>query len=173
MNMTPAAILKAVKQLEQQKSSILYEETMFSSYEIVENGTAVEPPEYNFTETTRAVTELDGKIKALKCALNKHNVNSIVSDTGCSPSELLIWIAQLNSALHRVSDLAATPQKRVLPFSQTRGDFSSIVKITQIANYDVKEAKKLQKELTEKIASLQMALDTHNLTQMVEVDVEL
>ncbi len=173
MNMTPAAILKAVKQLEQQKGSIVHEERMFCSYEIVENGTPVEPPEYDFAETNRILAELDEKTRILKCALNKHNANSIVSDTGCSPSGLLIWIAQLNKQLARVDLLASTPQKRVLPFSRTRGDFSSVVKISEVANYDVKEAKKLQKELTEKIASLQMALDTHNLTQMIEVDVEL
>jgi len=172
MIMTPAAILKTVKLLEQQKNSLVSDEKDCYVYETTENGPSAQPPEYNFKETTQQIVELDNKIRALKCALNKHNSNSIVADAGRSPSELLIWIAQLNNELERVSRLARVPQKKTIPFSQMIGigDFSAGC-IYQIANYDVNEAKQLMKELSEQIVKLQMALDTHNLTQQIEIEI--
>lgn len=165
--MSPAAIMKRIKTIEQKKESILRNEAATSSYKQIGD----EQPEicsYDFKGTRVAVGDLDKEVCALKFALSRSNVMRKLDGWSFTPCEALVLLAQCNKELGVVTRLANNQQKSQDIFSFRRDGGNRMV--YDCANYDVEEAKKYRDDLQNDIYELQMALDQYNLTAKVEVD---
>ena len=165
--MTPAAIMKRIKVLDQQKESILRNETSACSYKQI-GDERPEIPVYDFKSTRVTVGNLDQEICTLKYALNRSNVENQLDGFDFSPCEALILLAQCNKELSIVSRLANAQQKSQDIFSFRRDGGNRMV--YDCANYEVKEVQKYRDDLQNDIYELQIALDQYNLTAQVEVD---
>lgn len=162
MKMCNAEILKKIILLEQNKSDVLSEESRIHQVTYQEEKDRFDYG-YNFGKTRETVETLDAEIRKLKHLLNVSNATTSVPEFDMTLGECLVYLAQLNKELGRVSGMA---KKEPMRSGTTYG---GKVEYTVI-NYDREEAVTKTDWLQNTIAALQIAIDRTNLTNMIEIE---
>ena len=164
---TSASANKQIKAYEEEKEHVLANERDVSTY-VLSAGEAVEPPEYDYGAARAKVAELDGKVRALRCALHAFNVGTVLPESGITIDEALVFMAQLNGEKKRLSELRSNQSKQRVA-SRYFGSGNAVE--YRYANYDIGCAERDFQEVSERIRQLQMEVDYANQTIAFEVDV--
>ena len=104
----------------------------------------------------------------MKHAINVFNgSHSLPGYDGLTIDQALVYLPQLSEETRKLSDMAsALPRERIESFRSMIVDYS-------IANYDIDEAEKAYEDVSERLTSLQLALDKANNSDPMEIDVAL
>lgn len=168
--MTSAYANKMLKSLEEDKAFWVNKEELSSTYVAATNEEPV-VPEYDYSQVSATITEIDEKISIIKHALNVTNANAKVQvgDKEMSVDTILIKMAQLNKRKAVLDRM-----RKQLP--KTREEQSAYIARNMVPeyryiNYDLALIKQEYEDVSETIMEMQMALDKYNQTVQFEVDI--
>ena len=165
MKYTSAEANKLLKKLRTEEMFLRNheEDASFFSAALGEDVESVRP-NYDFRKTVEALEEVQGRIRAVKHAINVFNTTAMVGDM--TIDEVLIRLPQLKIRQEKLGSMAmAQPKVRAHAY----GSGTSTVIDYRYANYDIPEAKAEYERVTEEIASLQLELDRVNTTKLMEI----
>lgn len=161
MKMCHSEAMKAVKDLEEKRQLIIYNENNRSRISYKENEEKV-INSYDYAETRKAIAEIDGRIRKIKHALAASNCNTVIDDFGITIGEALVYLAQLNTEYRQLDDL--TDYNKL----SRRITANGVLEYTECL-YDPETVAKDMEALHAKIGKLQVAIDRANLTTYIEI----
>lgn len=161
MKMCNSEAMKAIKELEEKKKKIIYTENSRSRVAFKEGETKV-LTNYDYSETRKAISAIDEKIRTIKHALATCNCTAIVDDFNITIGEALVYLAQLNAEYSQLNNLSSFMKlsRRITP--------NGVLEYTECL-YDPEAVAKDLESLHSKICKLQVAIDRANLTNYIEV----
>lgn len=166
---TSAEAGKLVKKIEDEiKRQVLTERKSYSF--IVASGEDVESlrPKYDFSATQKRMDELQEALRVVKHAINQFNLTHTLPDfDGLTIDQALIMLPQLNARKAKYQDMINRLPKERISGIQSRNNLIEY----NIANYNIEEVEKAYKELTSHLAKMQLALDTVNTSEKMEIPV--
>lgn len=169
MKYTSAEANKLLKALETKRNSLLSIEEKSANF-VISVGEDVEEvrPEYDFRKAQEEVAELNGKIRAVKHAINVFNTTHTVPGfDDMTIDQVLIYLPQLTAQVAKLRMMAeALPRER-------KENFRSNLVEYNIANYDPKEAAAEYERAQNELSSLQLALDAVNAGETMEIEIAL
>ncbi len=169
MKYTSAEANKLLKTLETKRNSLLSIEEKSASF-VISVGEDVEEvrPEYDFRGIQGEIADLNGKIRAVKHAINVFNTTHTVPGfDDMTIDQVLIYLPQLSAQVSKLKMMAeALPRER-------KENFRSNLVEYNIANYDPKEAAAEYERAQAELSSLQLALDAANAGEMMEIEIAL
>ena len=168
--MTSAYANKILKSLEENKAYWVNKEVESSTYVVAINEDPV-VPEYDYTEVSSIIDEIDEKIAVIKHALNVTNATAMVfvGDVEMSIDTILIKMAQLNKR-KSVLDVMRKQLPKARVEQRAYMSRNSVPEYKYI-NYDLELIKKEYENVSMKIMEMQMAVDQYNQTVQFEVDI--
>ena len=168
--MTSAYANKTLKSLEENKAYWVNKEAESSTYVVAINEDPV-VPEYDYTEVSSIIDEIDEKIAVIKHALNVTNATArvFVGDVEMSIDTILIKMAQLNKR-KSVLDVMRKQLPKARVEQRAYMSRNSVPEYKYI-NYDLELIKKEYENVSMKIMEMQMAVDQYNQTVQFEVDI--
>ena len=162
MKICSAEAMKIIKELEEEKNQTIANEDRRSTVSYKEGETKT-IPDYDYKKTRSDICELDDKIRALKFKVAKSNCETLLTGGfDCSVREGLVLLAQLRSRLEQAESLADTQQLT------RRITSNGVLEFTECL-YSVKEVENELKDLNKQIGKLQIAIDSANLTNEIEI----
>ena len=114
------------------------------------------------------VAQIDGQARAIRHALHRFNMKTVLPERGITIDEALILLAQLSGRKERLNGLASRqPQERLgnRYFGSSNGPIEY-----RYANYDVAQAEADYRAVADEIAALQLELDLVNQTEVFSVE---
>ena len=125
-------------------------------------------PKYNFRETQEQLDSLEQDVRTVKHAINTFNLtHTLAGFEGMTIDQALVYLPQLSARVRKLQSMAAAlPRERVESFRSTIIDYV-------IANYDIADVEKSYHVEQEKLNALQIALDTANSSEVMEIDINL
>ena len=167
MEFTSASANKYLRRLQDEKDRLLRTEQEVSTYVLAEGG-AAEPPAYDYGAVREKVAQIDGQARAIRHALHRFNMKTVLPERGITIDEALILLAQLSGRKERLNGLASRqPQERLgnRYFGSSNGPIEY-----RYANYDVAQAEADYRAVADEIAALQLELDLVNQTEVFSVE---
>ena len=161
MRMCNSEAMKAIKELEEKKSNVIYTEDYRSKVSYKEGEEKV-LTKYSYAQTRKAVAEIDEKIRKIKHALAVCNCTAVVDDFNMTIGEALVYLAQLNAEYRQLDGLSQNDKL------SRRITANGVLEYTECL-YDPEEATRDCEALHSKICKLQVAIDRANLTNYIEV----
>lgn len=169
MKYTSAEAAKLLRKLTEEKSTLTELERQSKEFvaSLGENPDDVRPA-YDYAETQRKLDEIDKKIRTVKHAINKFNVEHIVPGTEMTVDELLVYIPMLTERRSKLADM-----KNKLPKTRDQSGFgrnSSIIDY-RFANYDIEAAAKDFEKVSDELSKVQLSLDKLNGSETFDIDI--
>ena len=168
---TPAEANKLVKKIEVAIGRLLIKEDKSATFNAA-SGEDVESlrPQYSFEETQAEMESLYEKLRKVKHAINVFNTtHELPGFDGVTIDQALVYIPQLKTRASKLKVMAdRLPKERCDAYTLR----SNIIDY-EYANYDIDAATEAYNEYLDKLAAMQLALDTVNSTEKIEIDVEL
>lgn len=161
MKICNSEAMKLIKELEEKKKNVLYNENCRSRISYKENEEKV-LTKYVYAETREVIAEIDGKIRKIKHALAVCNCTAVVDDFGITIGEALVYLAQLNAEYKQLENLGAHNKL------SRRITVNGVLEYTECL-YEPEEVVRDMEALHAKIGKLQVAVDRANLTNYIEV----
>ena len=158
MEFTSASANKYLRRLQDEKDRLLRTEQEVSTYVLAEGDGAVR----------EKVAQIDGQARAIRHALHRFNMKTVLPERGITIDEALILLAQLSGRKERLNGLASRqPQERLgnRYFGSSNGPIEY-----RYANYDVAQAEADYRAVADEIAALQLELDLVNQTEVFSVE---
>ena len=169
--MTSAYANKLLKQLDEDKAFFLNKEHNSCTYTAA---VGEEPviPEYDYTAVAGEIKAIDEKIQVIKHAINRANVNSVISvgDSQYSVDVILIRMSQLNNR-KAILDCMRKMQPRERQENHSYISRTSNVPEYKYINFDLNQVKAEYEAISKEIMEMQIALDKYNQTYEFEVDI--
>ena len=161
MTVCIAEAMKHIKDLEEEKKQLLYNENRRCLVSYKEGEKKVFP-DYSYEETRMRVKEIDCEVRKIKYIISKANCEIMLDGFDMSISEGLVYLAQLRKEHEQLSRLVGRDQvsRRITP--------NGVLEYTECL-YSVKEADNAQKELNKTISKLQVAIDRANLVNVIDI----
>ncbi len=123
-------------------------------------------PDYNYEETKNSISDLETKIRKIKHAINVCNTTTVVPEFDMTIDELLVYIPQLSAKKSKLKEMAdALPKMRNITY-----DGSNIIDYVYV-NYDIDAVAADLEKITEELSNAQLALDSINHTEMIEIEI--
>ena len=167
MKVTSAVANKMVKKL-QSDLDFLYQIQQKRRTYVEVPGQEPIIPDYDFDSVQTEIASLELKIRYIKHAVNKHNVNTELDGfDGLTVDQALIMMSQYNKRLNVLDTMRSQAQK-VLDTGSGYSGAKQQVQYT-VSNYDPKEAAQEYQSLYKSLQELQVALDTSNSTATFEI----
>ncbi|MDE7288602.1 MAG: hypothetical protein K2N71_03735 [Oscillospiraceae bacterium] len=167
MKYTSAEAAKILRQLNEDYSSVLNMETESCTFiAAVSEDIETVRPEYDFEETQKKLAEIEEKIRRVKHALNVFNTTHTVPGFDMTVDEMLVYIPQLTRKKNKLAGM-----KDRLPKVRQAANYRSNIIDYSYANYDIKSAEAEYTRVAETLAKAQLALDTLNSTETMEIDI--
>ncbi len=164
MILTSAAANKMIRQMKEEISSIVSKENKCSVVHYSEGDEPIRP-EYSFEETQKKIQEINSKIIKLRHAVNMMNVSTSLPGLDITVDEALVEMSMLNEMKNRLSRM-----KDEIKISKSPSLYNSAAQITEQL-YDPAEAAAEFKNVSDRLSTIQLALDHVNLTESFEVDI--
>ncbi|MGN0378326.1 MAG: hypothetical protein ACI4EU_01910 [Butyrivibrio sp.] len=171
IKMTSAYANKLLKKLNEDMSFWLNRENEGSTYIAAVDETPI-IPEYDYSDVTSHINDINDKIARIKHAINVNNVNNRipVGDTEMSVDEILVKMAQLNRRKCTLDVMRKQqPKSRI-----NNSSVYSARKLSpeyQYINYDPNKVNADYEHVDSMICEMQLALDRYNQTFEFEVEV--
>lgn len=167
MKYTSAEAAKLIKSLNEQRSALATEIIKKSTFPAVmgEDPETVRP-EFELAEALRTLEKLEERIRQVKHELNIFNATTVIPEVGMTIDQALIYIPQLSFCKDILAEMA-----RRLPKERDMSPYLNSSPIVNYiyANYEIEDAKKELKEVSEKLTQVQLALDRVNSTVTFEI----
>jgi hypothetical protein len=171
MKYTSAEAGKLVKKIEERINRLEIAEHKASTFNAA-SGEDVEAlrPAYSFEQTQARLEELQAMLRKVKHAVNNFNVtHTLPGFKDLTVDQALVLIPQLRARKMTLEQMIdRLPRERV----ETGIRGSNIIDYVLI-NYDKEEVERKYNKLSDDLAALQLALDTLNTTEPMEIDAEL
>lgn len=123
-------------------------------------------PEYDYAIMQERIRELEGRIRALKHALNLFNAKTLIPEFAMTIDQLLVYIPQLSKKKAKLAQMAAK-----LPLSREVRYNSNLVEY-RYTNYDPEEVRADLEAVSDELAQAQTLLDTVNNTKTFDFAIE-
>ena len=173
MKYTSAEAGKLVKKLEDKVKDILSHEEKAALFRVAsgENAESLRP-EYDFNKTQDEIERLRGQIRTVKHAINVFNTtHTLPGFNDLTIDQALVYIPQLSNRKETLRQMAAhLPKERVDDSNYRFGSRTSFVDY-EVTNYDAIDAKAAYDRTADTLAKLQLALDTVNTTETMDIEV--
>ncbi len=166
MEFTSASANKYLRRLQDEKNRLLRSEQEERTYVLAE-GEAAEPPAYDYGAVREKVAHIDAEARAIRHALHRFNMQTVLPERGISIDETLILLAQLSGRKDRLNELASRQPRERLG-DRYLGGAGQIE--YRYANYDVARAEADYRAVADEIAALQLELDLVNQTEVFSVE---
>ncbi len=121
-------------------------------------------PAYDYAKARRNVEELEAKIRAVKHAINRFNVEHEVPGFGMTIDQMLVYIPQLTRRKKKLQEMQGR-----LPKQREPGYGANIIDYSY-ANYDIETARTDYARVSDELARAQTALDVANNQEKMEID---
>ena len=161
MKVCHAEAMKKIKELEEQKKLLLYNESKRCAVSYKE-GEEKTPTAYDYMKTRKETDKLDSEIRKIKHALAVANCAVKLDEFDMTIGEALVYLAQLNGEYARLDSLSG--REKLSRRITTNG----VVEYTECM-YDPEKVEKDQKALYAKICKLQVDIDRANLNNYIEI----
>lgn len=172
MKYTSAEATKLLRKLNNEKAALLAKEEK-RRYFFAAVGEDVESlrPEYDYAAAQRAVAEIDGKIRRLKHAINRFNLEHEVPGFNMTVDQMLVYLPQLAARVEKLSQMKdRLPRERVERAEYGYGSNNSNIIDYLYINYDPKQVEEDYEALTDEVARAQTALDLLNAQETLEFE---
>ncbi len=171
MKITSSEAAKLLRKLNEELASLRYNENQSREF-VASVGEDIESvrPEYDYAETQAQIEVLEGKIRALKHAINVFNITHRVEGFDMTIDQMLVYIPQLTEKRSKLYTM-----KNCLPKTRdgsVYGKTGSIIDY-RYANYDIAQAKSDFEKVADMLSRAQIALDRVNSTETLEIDIEI
>lgn len=163
---TSASANKYLKGLAAEKDLLLSNETRDSTYVLAADENE-EAPEYSYDDTRAKVDEIDHETLAIRHALHKFNMDTVLPESNITIDEALVLLAQMSAKARRLNTMRNKKEKERAD-SRGFGRFNNVIEY-EYANYDIAKADADYRELSDCIFKLQLELDLANQTKTFEV----
>lgn len=170
ITVTSAEAHKLLNKLNDEYTHLLRKETQSSVFNAAV-GEDIEScrPEYSFADTQSKLDAIESRIRIIKHAVNIFNTTTVIPEFGVTIDDALVLIPLLNKKKSKLSAMKSKmPKERVAAGYRTSGVIDY-----QYINYDIKDVEEDYKEVSDRLAGLQTALDRVNSTVTFEIDVKL
>ena len=160
MKYTSAQANKLLKKLNDEYSALLDKEQRSRDFRAA-MGEDVESvrPAYDYAETQARLAELEGKIRALKHAINCFNMTHFVDGFEMTIDEMLVYIPQLTRRKNKLREMKSRlPKERI---EEQYGRQSNIIDY-RYANYDIAAVEADYDKTVDELSRAQLALDAIN-----------
>jgi len=171
MKYTSAEAGKLVKKLEDRIRRAEVAESKSATFNAA-SGEDVESlrPAYNFKDSQARLEELCAQVRKVKHAINCFNVShTLPGFKDVTVDQALVLIPQLRGRLITLGEMMARLPKERVDMGLRNSNIIDYV----IANYDTAEVEEQYNKQEAELAALQLALDTLNNTETMEIDVVL
>ena len=167
---TSAVAAKRLRKLNDERDALLTMELKSRTFvAAVQEDVESVRPAYDYRAAQDALTEVEGKIRRLKHAINCFNCTYVLPEFDMTIDQMLVYLPQLTARMNKLDDMRSKlPRERVRE-SFNRG--SNIIDY-EYANYDITLARADYDLVADELARAQNALDTANTTVFFEVDLE-
>ena len=173
MKYTSAEAGKLVKKLEDKVQDILSREEKAALFRVASGEDAESlRPEYDFNKTQDEIERLRGQIRTVKHAINVFNTtHTLPGFNDLTIDQALVYIPQLSNRKETLRKMAAhLPKERVEDSNYRFGSRTSFVDY-EVTNYDAIDARAAYDRTADTLAKLQLALDTVNTTETMDIEV--
>ena len=169
MKVNSAVANKMLKKITEEYEALKVKEAHSKDFlaSVNENPDSIRP-KYDFTKTQAELYVLEEKIRKIKHALNKFNVNTLIPEFGINIDEMLVLIPQLTkqkTKLGAMKDRLPKMREKVVGYGA-----NGVIDYRYI-NYDIDEVQKEYQLVTEKLTKAQLALDNINTSIEFELDI--
>lgn len=161
MKVCHSEAMKKIKELEEQKNLLVYNEVNRCTVSYKE-GEEKTPSKYDYAKTRKEIEKIDNEVRAIKHALAVANSTVTVDDFDMTIGEALVYLAQLNAEYRRLD--ALTDRDKL----SRRITANGVIEYTECL-YEPEKVEKEQKALYSKICKLQVAIDRANLNNYLEI----
>lgn len=161
MRMCNSEAMKAVKELEEKRKNVIYNEDHRSRISYKEGEEKV-LSKYDYAQTRKTVSEIDERIRKIKHALAVSNCTTVIDDFDLTIGEALVYLAQLNTEYRQLDELSEYNKL------SRRITANGVLEYTECL-YDPEEVVSDMEKLKAKIGKLQVAIDRANLTNYIDV----
>ncbi len=168
MKYTSSEANKLLRRLNEERDTLLMMEQKSSVFlaAMGEDPESVRP-EYDFEKVRKTLEELDRKIRIVKHAVNRFNLEHQVAGFEMTIDQMLIYIPQLTGRKQKLAMMKnRLPKQREM--GQSYGRTGNIIDYSY-ANYDIKAAEAAYEDVADELASAQTALDVLNNTETMEI----
>ena len=162
---TSAEAAKLLRKLNEDKIFLENNERQSSTFKaaITENIEDARPV-YDYEKTQSEINDIEAKIRKVKHAINKFNIEQEIPGFNMTIDQMLVYIPQLTSKRSRLSIMKERLEKQ-----------REIIRVAGIieysyANYDVNKAKEDFDKVSDELARAQTALDVVNNQVKFEID---
>lgn len=172
MKYTSAEAGKLVKKLEDKVRNILSNEGKAALFRVASGEDAESlRPEYDFNKTQDELERLHRQIRAVKHAINVFNTtHTLPGFDGLTIDQALIYIPQLSNRKETLRQMAShLPKERVEDSDYRYGSRTAFIDY-EVTNYDAASAKEAYDKAAETLVKLQLALDTVNTTETMDIE---
>ncbi len=169
MRYTSAEAAKLLRSLHEEQNALKQKERMSCTF-VAAVGEDIESirPAYDYKDMQKKLTELEERIRIVKHIINKFNLEHIVPGFDMTLDQILVYIPQLSEKKQKLSMMSGRLPKQRENTSNIRG--TTIIEY-DYANYDVEEAEKDYKEVSDELAKAQTALDVINNSETMEIEI--
>lgn len=172
MLLTPDAVCKRVKRLQEELAAVQNVEAETCAYTVgTDEVDPPQPPAYNFVMTQKLIERYTQQITTLKHALNVFNTTTCLNGIEVDGASLTIDAALVRMAM--LTKQKAKLNKMRLFQKQSRVDAGFRSKAEyRYRNFDAAEAEKWYQSVCMEIEAIQQELNRINVVSQIEVDVE-
>lgn len=153
--MTIAEAIKHARTLSRHYEEVVRDEEQRRTV-LQANDKIVTPKDYDFGATQTKLDIILRNIIVTKHAINAANVTEVIPELGMTADKVLIKMAMLSSRIKTLRAMIAEPDYQQQPFSGAQ-----IVLARR--NYEIEVVREAERDLSAELATLQAALDRHNL----------
>lgn len=153
--------MKVIKELEEKKKKIIYNENARSKV-LYKEGEEKVLNNYDYAQTRKQVEEIDGRIRKIKHALAVSNSKTVLPEFSITIGEALVYVAQLNAEYAQLETLSSFNKL------SRRITTNGVLEYTECL-YDPDAIILDMEELHSKICKLQVSIDRANLTSIIDV----
>ena len=124
-------------------------------------------PVYNYIQTQDEQLQIEAKIRKVKHAINRFNLETTIPEFEMTVDEMLVYIPQLSERKRKLTQMASfLPKERVSNGYQS----TKIIEYTY-TNYDLQQAADDLARVSDELAKAQTALDVINNQGQLELEI--
>ena len=166
MKLTPDGAQKLIHSLGEERKQLIDQINKLATFVVaVSEGDPEElRPDFDFSATVDAIRSIDDRIRKIKHARNVFNTTTLLPEENITVDEALVLMATLNNNYGYFADLGNRQPK-----TRNRTQYKGEIEYTY-TNYNIEEAKKLGRDMYERILELQSKLNLVNSTYNFDIN---
>lgn len=167
MKYTSSEAAKLLRKLNESHSALMQKESQSKEF-LASVGEDVESvrPDYDYAAVQAELEALEGRIRAVKHAINLFNTTHTVPGFDMTIDQLLVYIPQLTARKAKLGYM-----RSVLPKTRELGRTNSSIIDYRYANYDLAAVERDYNEVTDLLSRAQTALDLLNSTETMDIEI--